>query len=52
MEKALEIWQEEGLPHLQLKTPWYGYSLGSWTAEDQAKADEATKGKYYQGKYY
>lgn len=47
MEKAMEIWREEGLPPLKLRPPWYGYSLGSWTARDEAKADEATKGKYY-----
>jgi 4-hydroxy-3-polyprenylbenzoate decarboxylase len=28
MERALEIWRQEGLRALKLKTPWYGYPLG------------------------
>lgn len=46
MEGALQIWQDEGLPPLALKTPWYGYSLGSWTAEDEEVADGVTRGEY------
>ena len=46
MEGALQIWQEEGLPPLELKNPWYGYSLGSWTTEDEEVADGVTRGEY------
>ncbi len=28
MEKAKQIWEEEGLPQLSPKVPWHGYSLG------------------------
>ena len=44
MEKALEIWKQEGLPPLALKTPWYGYALGLWNAEDDAMADAIARG--------
>jgi len=48
MERALDIWQEINLPPLHLKTPWYGYSLGLWSAESDEEARLATKGEYYQ----
>jgi UbiD family decarboxylase len=47
MEKALEIWQAEGLPSVKLKTPWYGYPLGLWSSEDDALADAVAKGDYF-----
>ncbi len=47
MERALEIWQEEGLPGLSLKRPWYGYELGYWPAEFEEEAQLALKGEYY-----
>ena len=46
MERAIEIWEEEGLPPLKLKTPWYGYNLGDWTKEDEEMADLAVKGEF------
>jgi 4-hydroxy-3-polyprenylbenzoate decarboxylase len=48
MENAQKIWKEEGLPPLTLKTPWHGYSLGSWTEEDEQEAELALKGEHYQ----
>jgi len=48
MEEALRIWQEEGLPQLKLKEPWWGYSLGYWGDEYDEWADRAVKGDYYQ----
>jgi len=45
MEQALAIWQQEGLPTLALKTPWYGYALGLWSAEDDAMAEAVAKGE-------
>lgn len=47
MERALELWDGEGLPALKLKTPWYGYPLGLWKAEDDELADGVTKGRYF-----
>lgn len=47
MERALEIWQAEGLPTLKLKTPWYGYPLGLWTTADDELADRVAKGEYF-----
>jgi len=46
MEKALKIWEEEKLPHLKLKEPWYGYPLGNWTKEDEENAGFIVKGEY------
>lgn len=48
MEKAVKIWEEEGLPALTLKTPWYGYPLGYWTEEDKEEAELAINGEHYQ----
>jgi hypothetical protein len=48
MERALDIWQEINLPPLQLKNPWYGYSLGLWSVESDEEARLATKGEYYE----
>jgi 4-hydroxy-3-polyprenylbenzoate decarboxylase len=47
MEHARKIWEEEGLPALNPKVPWFGYPLGHWTAEDQEEAELALKGEYY-----
>jgi 4-hydroxy-3-polyprenylbenzoate decarboxylase len=47
MERALEIWQKEGLPGMKLKTPWYGYPLGLWTTEDDELAEAVTRGEYF-----
>jgi 4-hydroxy-3-polyprenylbenzoate decarboxylase len=46
MERALQIWQEEKLPQLKLKKPWWGYNLGFWTPEEDEQAELATKGEY------
>jgi len=47
MERALELWQAEGLPPVKLRTPWYGYPLGLWTAENDELAEAVTKGEYF-----
>ncbi len=47
MEKAHEIWRELQLPELELKQPWFGYNLGSWSEEDQANAERAIRGEHY-----
>lgn len=47
MEAALEVWkQHPDLPQLALREPWYGYTLGYWTDEDQKLADLIAKGDY------
>ncbi|MEE9612684.1 MAG: UbiD family decarboxylase [Desulfatiglandales bacterium] len=48
MERALEIWRDEGLPELKLKKPWYGYKMGPWPSEWEHEADLAVKGDYYE----
>jgi 4-hydroxy-3-polyprenylbenzoate decarboxylase len=47
MENAQAIWRELKLPPLQLKQPWFGYNLGSWSEEDQADAERALRGEHY-----
>jgi 4-hydroxy-3-polyprenylbenzoate decarboxylase len=46
METALERWQAEGLPALNLKKPWFGYELGHWTDEERDDAAKAIRGEY------
>lgn len=49
MERAMRIWNEEGLPALRsLKAPWFGYSLGCWTEEDGQEADLAVRSRYFE----
>lgn len=47
MEAAKEMWEKLGLPPLKPKMPWYGYSLGSWGAEDEENAELAVRGDYH-----
>ena len=47
MERAKEIWQEENLPALTLKKPWYGYDLGLWPELNKNDADLIIKGEHY-----
>ncbi|MGE5817794.1 MAG: UbiD family decarboxylase [Deltaproteobacteria bacterium] len=46
MEAAKNIWEKLDLPPLKPKMPWYGYSLGHWSEEDEANAERAVKGDY------
>lgn len=46
MEKARKIWEEERLPSLSPRKPWYGYNLGFWTEENQRQAEMAVRGEY------
>jgi UbiD family decarboxylase len=48
MERAIEIWQGLQLPALNLKSPWWGYSLGHWTDEEAQEADLAVAGRHYE----
>ncbi|OGA58704.1 MAG: hypothetical protein A3G81_12340 [Betaproteobacteria bacterium RIFCSPLOWO2_12_FULL_65_14] len=46
MDRAAEIWKEEGLPELRLSEPYHGRNLGYWHPEDVQKAQWALKGEY------
>jgi UbiD family decarboxylase len=46
MERAREIWEENGLPPLQPRQPWFGYTLGPWPEEYTADARLASQGRY------
>ena len=43
-----KIWEEEGLPPLTPRVPWFGYSLGYWTHQDEEEAPLALRGEHYQ----
>jgi len=47
MEEAIRLWEENGLPTLKLREPWWGRNLGYWSAEDEEQAILAVKGEYY-----
>jgi hypothetical protein len=47
MERALRIRQEEGLPSLKLKEPWWGYKLGYCPTEYEEQAETAISGDHY-----
>jgi 4-hydroxy-3-polyprenylbenzoate decarboxylase len=46
MERAKAIWEELGLPKLKPEAPWFGYSLGEWSADLDEAAERATRGDY------
>lgn len=48
MEHAREIWEELGLPALEPKAPWFGYSLGDWSDEFEQEAKLAVSGDFWQ----
>jgi 4-hydroxy-3-polyprenylbenzoate decarboxylase len=48
MERAKAIWEELGLPKLKPEPPWFGYSLGEWSAALDAAAQSATRGDYFE----
>jgi len=47
MEAARKRWAELSLPELDLQTPWHGYPLSDWTAENAEEALNAITGRYY-----
>lgn len=47
MERAKVIWEELGLPPLTPKVPWFGYSLGLWSQENEEEAELALQGQHY-----
>ncbi len=46
MERAREIWVELGLPKLNPRPPWSGYSLGLWPEEAAIQAGNAVAGNH------
>jgi 4-hydroxy-3-polyprenylbenzoate decarboxylase len=48
MDRALEMWRDLQLPSLNLKEPWWGYSLGHWTEEEEKEAELAVQGRYFE----
>ena len=48
MERAIEMWRDLQLPSLSLKEPWWGYSLGYWTKEEESEADLAVEGRHFE----
>ena len=48
MDRAIEIWRDLQLPPLKLKPPYFGYSLGHWTEEEDKEAELATQGRHYE----
>jgi UbiD family decarboxylase len=48
MDRALEMWRDLQLPSLSLKEPWWGYSLGYWTQEEEREAELAVQGRHYE----
>jgi 4-hydroxy-3-polyprenylbenzoate decarboxylase len=48
MERAIDLWQSLQLPKLALKDPWWGYSLGHWTEEEEQEAQLAVRGRHYE----
>ncbi len=48
MENARRIWEELGLPQLNPREPWYGYSLGMWEEEWEEEARLALEGRHYE----
>ena len=47
MENAKAIWEELGLPALEPEAPWFGYSLGDWSARNEEMAQRAVRGDYF-----
>jgi 4-hydroxy-3-polyprenylbenzoate decarboxylase len=48
MEHVIPIWEELGLPRLELRRPWYGYDLGWWTEAEKEAGKLAIEGRYYE----
>lgn len=45
MERAKVIWDELGLPKLEIQEPWHGYLMGLWPEELDAEARMAAEGE-------
>ena len=48
MENAKAIWDELGLPEITPQEPWFGYSMGEWSEEQERFAQMAVDGDYFE----
>ncbi len=48
MEHARALWEELGLPPLNVRAPWHGYALGDWTEEWEKFAQRTAAGDWAQ----
>jgi 4-hydroxy-3-polyprenylbenzoate decarboxylase len=48
MERARALWEELGLPELNVRAPWHGYALGEWTEEWENFARRTAAGDWAQ----
>ena len=46
LDELKKIWEEIGLPPLKPQSPWFGYSLGTWSEELEEESRLAVEGKY------
>jgi 4-hydroxy-3-polyprenylbenzoate decarboxylase len=46
MEHARALWEELGLPALNIQSPWHGYTLGEWTGAWEEFAQRAIAGDW------
>src|SRR5262249_30009420 len=46
MEHARSLWEELGLPALNVQSPWHGYTLGEWTEGSEQFARRAVAGDW------
>jgi UbiD family decarboxylase len=46
MEHARALWEELGLPALNVQSPWHGYTLGEWTETWEQFARRAVAGDW------
>jgi UbiD family decarboxylase len=46
MERARALWEELGLPALNVQAPWHGYALGDWTERWETFARHAASGEW------
>jgi hypothetical protein len=48
MAAAKARWDRLGLPPLDLQSPWHGYPLTAWSAENALEAELAITGRYFE----
>jgi 4-hydroxy-3-polyprenylbenzoate decarboxylase len=46
MQRAKDLWEQLGLPHIVPQAPWHGYELGDWAPEWSQFADAAVAGDW------
>ncbi len=46
MDRAREIWEEEGLPSLKPREPWHGVSWGEWPESYRRHAEMGDRGEF------